>query len=177
MLYVVLLIMGMLSPYSAGEGIEPVPASGMTAPVVHASMSLGSTASDQKKEVIKGYETLNGIALTDRTEDVVRKKGEPLKVTHDPLLGTIEYHYKDMSVGLCDGLTEYVHVKPSARSIQVNGQSILLTIGHISTSLGKPDFKAEDGDVYVQDQQVIKVFKDRSAGEITGIDLFFKFNE
>ncbi|MGM1047461.1 hypothetical protein SAMN05661091_0674 [Paenibacillus uliginis N3/975] len=177
MLNVVLLLMGMLSPFSDGAGALPVSAAGITAPVVHASMSFDSTVSVQQKEVIEGYETLNGIDLTDRTEDVVRKMGEPLEVTHDPLLGMIEYHYKDMSVGFCDGLTEYVHVKPSARSIQVNDQSILLTTGHISTSLGDPDFKAEDGDVYVQDHQVIKVFKDRSSGEITGVDLFFDYSE
>ena len=175
MLNVVLLLMGMLSPYSGGPVVvEPVSAAGMTAPVVHASMPLDSVRTE---EVIDGYETLNGIALTDRSEDVVRKMGEPLEVTRDPLLGTTEYHYQDMTVGLYEGLTEYVHVEPTARSIQVNNQSILLTTGHISTSLGEPDYKGEDGDVYVQDHQAIKVFKDQDAGIITGVDLFFDYSE
>lgn len=175
MLNVVLLLLGMLSPYSGGVGDMPVSAAGMTAPVVHASMSWETPS--QENDPIDSYETLNGIALTDTTEDVVRKLGEPLEITHDPLLGTTEYHYKDMSVGLNDGLTEYVHVKPSAKSIQVNDQSILLTTGYISASLGDPYFKAEDGDVYLHEHQAIKVFKDQPDGEIIGVDLFMDYSE
>lgn len=177
MLYVTLLMLGMLSPYSGGADFEPVFAAGMTAPVVHASVSLSPAVSAKQTEVIKEYDSLNGVTLTDREEDVVRKKGEPLKVTQDPLLGTTEYHYKDMLVGLNDGFTEYVHVKSSANSIQVNDQSIFLTTGHLSASLGKPDHRAEDGDVYVEDDKALKVFKDHSAGNITGVDLFFKYSE
>ncbi|MFC7678509.1 hypothetical protein [Paenibacillus sp. GCM10028914] len=175
MLDVVLLLLGMLSPYSGGVSTPPVSAAEMTVPVVHASMSWDTPA--QQVEPIDSYETLNGIALTDRTEDVVRKLGEPLEVTHDRLLGTTEYHYSDMTVGLNGGLTEYVHVEPSAKSIQVNDQSILLTTGHVSASLGTPFFKGEDGDVYVQDHQAIKVFKDPHNGEIVGVDLFIDYSE
>lgn len=169
---VVLLLMGMLSPYSGGAGLEPVSAAGMTAPAVHASWSVHSPAGQEN--VFEDFETLNEIALTDRTEDVLRKKGEPLKVTHEPLLRTTEYHYADMTVGLCDGLTEYVHVKPSAKSIQVNGQSVLLTTRELSSALGKPYHEGEDGDVYLRNHQAIKVFKDRGTGDISGVDLFFE---
>lgn len=172
---VVLLLLGMLSPYSGEAGIEPASAAGMTSPVVHASMAVEPAVTQITPK--ESYETLNGIALTDRTEDVIRKKGEPLKVTHDALLGTTEYHYKDITVGLCDGLTEFVHVKPTAKSIQVNGQPILLTTGHISSALGKPFFKSEDGDVYVRNHQAIKVFKDQKSGEISGVDLFYDYSE
>lgn len=175
MLNVVLLLMGMLSPLSGGVGFPPVSATEMTAPVNQASML--SDAPAPQKEQIDRYETLNGIALADTAQDVIRKLGEPLEVTQDPLLGTTEYHYKDMTVGLFDGLTDYVHVEPSAKSIQVNDQSILLTTGHITDSLGHPYFKGEDGDVYVQDHQVIKVFKDHLDGNIVGVDLFFEYSE
>ncbi|WP_054956889.1 hypothetical protein [Paenibacillus dakarensis] len=173
MMNVVLLLVGMLSPYIGGEGIAPVSA-GMTAPVVYATTSLYAPV--QQEEQIVGYETLNGIALTDDKEEVIRKLGEPLEVTHDQILGTTDYQYEDMIVGLNNGVTEYVHVKPSAESIQVNDQSILLTNGHISASLGEPYFVAEDGDVYVQNHHAIKVFKDH-GGQITGVDLFYDFSE
>lgn len=175
MLNVVLLLMGMLSPLSGGVGVPPVSAAEMTAPVVQASMPSNALVSHEER--IDSYETLNGIALADTAEDVVRKLGEPLEVTQDPLIGTTEYHYKDMTVGLFDGLTDYVHVEPSAKSIQVNDQSILLTTGHITASLGEPFFEGEDGDVYVQDHQVIKVFKDQTDGDIVGVDLFFEYSE
>ena len=82
-----------------------------------------------------------------------------------------------MEVGVRNGYTEYVHVKPSAASFQVEDQRIGMTTDQIRASLGKPYFKAEDGDVYLENHQALKVFIDRDSGEIAGIDLFFDYSD
>ena len=175
MLNIILLMLGMLSPYpGTAEDVEPPANAGMSAPAVHASMTIAPALQEEGTESL---ESLNNISLADRTDDVIRKLGEPMEQLHEPLTGTMEFHYKDMIVGLSDGYTEYVHVRPWAGTIQINGQSVQLTTGELQSLLGSPDHELEDGDVYIRGEQVIKVFKDREADTITGVDLFFKYLE
>lgn len=174
---VALLMVGLLI-YSGGGGAvaEPQPSAGMSPPpVIHAASDVGQAQTSDNST--KSYGTLNGISLTDNKHDVIRKLGTPARIEHDELTGITKLDYKDMEIGVRNGYTEYVHVKPSAVSFQVEDQRIGMTTDQIRASLGKPYFKAEDGDVYLENHQALKVFIDRDSGEIAGIDLFFDYSD
>ncbi|OME89397.1 MULTISPECIES: hypothetical protein [Paenibacillus] len=174
---VALLMVGLLIYSGSGGAVaEPQPSAGMSPPpIIHAASDVGQAqTSDNSTE---SYRTLNGISLTDNKRDVIRKLGAPARIEHEELTGMTKLDYKDLEVGVRNGYTEYVHVKPSAASFQVEDQRIGMTTNQIRASLGKPYFKAEDGDVYLEDHHALKVFIDRNSGEITGIDLFFDYSQ
>lgn len=174
---VALLMVGFLI-YSGGGGAvaEPQPSAGMSPPpIIHAASDVGQAQTSDNSTA--SYGTLNGISLTDNKQDVIRKLGTPVRIEHEELTGITKLDYEDMEVGVRNGYTEYVHVKPSAASFQVEDQHIGMTTDQIRTSLGKPYFRAEDGDVYLENHQALKVFIDRDSGEIGGIDLFFDYSD
>lgn len=174
---VALLMVGLLI-YSGGGGAvaEPQHAAGMSQPpIIHAASDVGQAHNSDN--AVESYGTLNGVSLTDNKHDVIRKLGTPARIEQEDLSGVTKLHYKDMEVGVRNGYTEYVHVKPSAVSFQVEGQRIGMTTDLVRASLGKPYFKAEDGDVYLENQNALKVFIDRDSGQIEGIDLFFDYSQ
>lgn len=174
---VALLMVGLMV-YSGGGGAAAAqqPAAEIwQAPVVHAAADVGQAHTGDNSS--EGYGTLNGISLADTKRDIVRKLGTPARIEQDGLSGTTKLLYKDMEVGVRNGYTEYVHVKPSAESFQVEGQHIGMSTDHVRSSLGKPYFKAEDGDVYLENHYALKVYIDRDTGEIEGVDLFFDYSE
>ncbi|NMO97278.1 hypothetical protein [Paenibacillus lemnae] len=175
MLNVVLLLMSMLSTFSGGPNLEPAIDAGIKSPVVHAALTFepAKATYSPAEEVV----TLNEIALTDRIEDVIRKKGEPLEITVEPLLETTDYHYEDMTIGFSNGLTEFVHVTPAANFIEVNGLSVPMIPGEIVAAFGEPYYEGEDGIVYVWNHQAIKVYLDQQSGEISGVDLFVDYSQ
>lgn len=170
---VIVLAAGLLM-YMGGEAGSPAYTAGMSPGIVHAAEAGQAHSSESSPQ---SYGSLNGITLTDRKQDVIRKLGTPVEVKRDAISGVTEFHYKDMEVGLRRGLTEYVHVKPSAKSFRVEDRSVGMTSAQIRKTLGKPYFKAEDGDVYLNDGYALKVFKNRETGQITGVDLFFDYLE
>ncbi|MFI2858012.1 hypothetical protein ACH6EH_12875 [Paenibacillus sp. JSM ZJ436] len=175
MLNVVLLLLGMLSPISGEVGLTPMTASTMTSPVVHAELKLNTMPEQAPAE--PEAVTLNGISLTDRIGDVVDKLGEPLEVTKEPLLGSTEYHYPDMTIGFYEDLTDYVRVHPSASTVQVNGQDIAMTTDALLSSLGEPYFRGEDGVSYVWEYEALKIFMDMDTGELHAVDLFVDYRQ
>jgi len=52
-----------------------------------------------------------------------------------------------------------------------------MSTDHVRASLGTPYFKAEDGDVYLENHHALKGYIDRDTGEIEGVDLFFDYSE
>ncbi|GAB6927234.1 hypothetical protein JCM10914A_12170 [Paenibacillus sp. JCM 10914] len=161
---------------SGGGGTVPSDTSGMSQPVVvHAWLDVEQAHTSDNQ--LKSYGTLNGISLSDSKQDVISKLGSPAQIEHEPLSGIAVFRYPDMEVGIRSGYTEYVHVKPSATSFQVDGQRIGMTTNQIRASLGEPYFRAEDGDVYLENNNALKVFMDRDSGDIIGVDLFFDYSD
>ncbi|WP_339281423.1 hypothetical protein NST94_25920 [Paenibacillus sp. FSL H8-0282] len=161
---------------------------GLLFPYFDASPQLGpiSTFIEQPKSVlafehasasspyINHFDSLQGVALYTTKEELLLTKGNPLAVTNDPLLETVEYHYADVTVGVGEGVVLYVHVAPPQAQqfgLHVDGVEIDPLTDNLQDTLGKPYFIAEDGDVYLRGNNALKIYRNL-AGEFEGIDLF-----
>ncbi|MBY3623112.1 hypothetical protein HGO21_26765 [Acinetobacter sp. CUI P1] len=123
---------------------------------------------------INRFDSLQGVALYATKEELLLTKGNPLTVTNDPLLGTEEYQYADVTVGVGEGFVQYVHVSPTQAEqfgLHVNGVEIDPLKDNVQSTLGNPYFIAEDGDVYMRGNNALKIYRNL-AGEFEGIDLF-----
>ncbi|MNO41102.1 hypothetical protein D3C76_312660 [compost metagenome] len=123
---------------------------------------------------IDRFDSLQGVTLYATKEELLLTKGNPLTVTNDPLQGTEEYQYVDVTVGVGEGFVLYVHVSPTQAQqfgLQVNGVGIDPVKDNVQSTLGKPYFIAEDGDVYMRGNNALKIYRNL-AGEFEGIDLF-----
>ncbi|WP_379162915.1 hypothetical protein [Paenibacillus sp. sgz5001063] len=170
---VILLLLSLLSPYlSASPQKEAVPAAWLSPqpPVV-----LANQDSMNVSPYITEFDSLAGVSLYMPEEELLRVKGSPLAVTPDPWQGCEEYHYKDMSAGICEGAVLYVHVTP-AEAVQyglyLNGQRIEPQMNNLPDLLGSPDFAAEDGDVYMRGSTALKIYRNSQTGVWDGMDLF-----
>ncbi|MDO7907842.1 hypothetical protein Q5741_15630 [Paenibacillus sp. JX-17] len=123
------------------------------------------------------FRTVNGISLDDRPADVITKKGQPLSVTKDKLLGTTEYHYKDTTVGFLEGIVDYVHIPDSAGGMKLNDTWIPFHDQKIKLMMGQEEFLADDGFGYVRDYRAIKIYQNQASGHITGADFFLEFGD
>ncbi|MFM9280371.1 hypothetical protein [Paenibacillus jiagnxiensis] len=167
MMIQLMMLAALLSPFS---GADAVPLAASPPPVdnaVQAVARLPGHASPMSQ-----FMTLNGISLDDREEDVLHKKGKPLKVTEDWLLRSTEYHYADAVVGIRDGYVDYVHVDPEAKRVKLNDRWLPLNRGTLAQELGGVQFAAEDGDVYIRGHKAIKVYADPVSGELLAVELF-----
>ncbi|QQZ61944.1 hypothetical protein JI735_04395 [Paenibacillus sonchi] len=170
---VILLLLGLLSSYfSASPQQEPVAAAWLypQPPVVQSFGHSVNTSS-----YIGSFNSLAGVSLYMPLEELLQVKGSPLEVTPDPWQGCQEYHYADMSAGICEGAVLYVHVTPTeARQygLYLNDQRIEPHKNNLVEMLGTPDFVAEDGDVYMRGSTALKIYRNSQTGEWDGIDLF-----
>lgn len=173
MLKVIVLMIGLLSSLS-GSPVESVLVSDVASPTVnHAIWNVSLDNTDSKRPVDQNtFDTMNGISLWDKEEDVISKKGEPLELTHNSFLDCNEYQYDDSTIGICNGIVDYVHINSSVRVMKVNGQEIELSHNRIREALGEPQFNAEDGYGYSRGTSTIKVYKDSISGTIEGVDFF-----
>ncbi|MGN7765150.1 hypothetical protein [Paenibacillus sp. 22594] len=170
---VILLLLSLLSPYlSVSPQKESVPAAWLypQSPVV-----LATQHHINANPSITAFDSLAGVPLYMPEEELMRVKGPPLAVTPDPWQGCEEYHYTDMSAGICDGAVLYVHVTPAEAGqygLYLNGQQIDPQKNNLPELLGSPDFVAEDGDVYMRGSTALKIYRNSQTGEWNGIDLF-----
>jgi len=174
---VTLLMVGLLI-YSGGGGAveEAQHTAGLSQlPIIHTASEVGQAHTGDNS--LKSYGALNGISLTDHKREVIRKLGPPERIEHEKLSGITIFHYDEMEVGVRNGYTEYVHVDSNASSFQLEDERINMTPAQVRASLGQPYYKAEDGDVYLEDHNALKVYIDSESGQITGIDLFFDYSQ
>ncbi|GAA0137349.1 hypothetical protein YSY43_41900 [Paenibacillus sp. YSY-4.3] len=170
MLNMMLLLLGLLT-----ASPDHIPATVDSAPQL--SVKLAQVQQSNPKPITE-FESMGEVSLYDDRESVVRKKGEPLSINKDVYSGYTEYHYKDITVGLSEDLVYYVHMHMDestgawAGVIQLNGQWLPLQKQEITQALGEPDFKAEDGDVYIRDLAAIKIYRHPTTKAIVGVDLF-----
>lgn len=174
---VTLLMVGLLIFSGGGGAVEEVQhTTGLSQlPIIHTASEAGQAHTGDNS--LKSYGALNGISLTDTKREVIRKLGPPESIEHEKLSGITIFHYKEMEVGVRNGYTEYVHVDSNASSFQLENQRISMTPAQVRATLGQPYFKAEDGDVYLEDHNALKVYIDSDSGQITGIDLFFDYSQ
>lgn len=172
MLKIIALLLGMLSPLSTMSAVQPDTGSETWEPVVRQAIVHSVGRAVKSVAPLDPFETLNGISLNDTKHDVWTKKGKPLQITRDRWTGCHEYHYEDAAVGICDGMVEYVHVEAAAGKIMVNGVRIPLKAHDIERVLGKPQFVAEDGKVFIRGFHAIKVYSEPGSGTLQGVDFF-----
>lgn len=168
----ILLLMSLLSPYFSASPQKETAAAWLY-PQSQVVQSFGHSVN--VSPYIGSFNSLAGVSLYMPLEELLQVKGSPLAVTPDPWQGCREYHYADMSAGICEGAVLYVHVTPTeARQygLYLNDQRIEPHRNNLIEILGTPDFVAEDGDVYMRGSTALKIYRNSQTGEWDGIDLF-----
>ncbi|GAB6992418.1 hypothetical protein [Paenibacillus pini] len=178
MLKVIAIMLGMLSPLTYMSVAQPdINHLYAQSAVQQAAYQVPVNQAVQRSISMKSFETMNGISLYDRKQDVLTKRGKPIQIKPDPITGCSEYQYKDATVGVCDGMVNYIHVPLSSQKMQVNGAWIQLQQDKIINTLGKPQYIAEDGQVFIRGDRAIKVYSDPDTGALQGVDFFDSASE
>lgn len=168
-----ILLLGLLSPYfNAPVQQEAFPVAVFSRPAV---VQLAFLHAPAATPYISHFDSLAGVRLFSTEQELLDQKGAPLDIVMDPWQGCLEYQYEEMSAGICDGAVLYVHVSPDqARKygLSINGVELDPAQNNLPEVLGAPDFKAEDGDVYMRGNIALKIYRDTLTGEWQGIDLF-----
>lgn len=163
MFQTMLLMLALASPFSVQPTAEPAAMWQGTQSVELAVKKSAPTQTlpiEQQKE----FETVNDISLQDTKSEVLSKKGYPQHTEKDVILGSKEFIYDDVTIGIIDGTVTYIQVKNDAPYLKVNDVYMELTPRSIKDTLGKPDYVAEDGDVYIRGHQAVKVYLDEDQG-------------
>ncbi|MWV47325.1 hypothetical protein GRF59_27395 [Paenibacillus sp. HJL G12] len=168
------LLLGVLSPLSSMSAVQPDTAQLHSAePAVRQAVVHFAQKSASRAQVsMSRFDTMNGISLNDTKKDVLAKKGKPLQVTQDRLTGCHEYHYKDAVIGVCEDVVDYVHIAADSGKMQVNGAWVPLKKADLERTFGKPQFVAEDGNVFIRGYHAIKVYTNSDTGALEGVDFF-----
>lgn len=117
--------------------------------------------------------TVNGLSLADDLKTMYEIKGEPLFIQRDDVLRLSKvFTYEDCSIGMVDGSIQYVVVPASAGKIEIDGQVLPIDLAKLKEQLGTPYFISEDGIVYKNRSNALKLFLDPDTGEITSIHYF-----
>lgn len=167
MMIQLMMIAALLSPFSGADAVSTAASPPTAEKAVQAVASFPEQPSPMSQ-----FKALNGISLDDREQDVLRKKGKPLRVTEDWLLRSTEYHYADSVVGIRDGYVDYVHVDPEAKQVKINDRWLPLNRDALARELGGVQFAAEDGDVYIRGHKAIKVYTDPATGGLRAVEFF-----
>jgi len=158
---VLILLLSLFSPYLDKPSLqEPLSTAAFSRPT---SAILAFQHTQTAASYIDHFESLSDVPLFATEQNLLNQKGLPLNIKEDPWQGCLEYQYEDMSAGICEGIVDYVHVTPhQARvyGLSVNGIELDPEKGNIQDFLGAPDFKAEDGDVYIRGSHALKIYRD-----------------
>ena len=171
MLQIMLFVLALTSPFSVQPTAEPA-AMWQGNQSVELAVKKLKPAQTLPIEQQNEYKTVNDISLQDTKSELLSKKGYPEQTKEDLILGSKEYIYDDVIVGIIDGTVSYIQVKKEAPYLKVNDVYMELTSGSIKHTLGKPDYVAEDGDVYIKGHQAVKVYlnEDQSLKQVEFFD-------
>ncbi|MDQ0091273.1 hypothetical protein J2T12_004710 [Paenibacillus anaericanus] len=175
MLNVLFLLLGLFYPFTHTNSVavDEIPQSTVNLAIWQSpSPTLSSEIEGKGNKVMGSLESMGDISLNDDRHDVLEKKGKPYSVDTDPYTRYTEYRYDDITVGLYDDLVYYVHADGDPEKIKINGVWVSLQEKSLLQVLGEPDFLAEDGDVYTRGLAALKIYRDPSSREISGVDLF-----
>ncbi|WP_339318835.1 hypothetical protein [Paenibacillus sp. FSL R10-2734] len=166
----IILLFSLLFPYfDASPQLAPV-----SSFIEQPKSVLAFEHTAESSPYISRFDSLAGVSLYATEEELLLTKGTPLEIVNDPWQNTVEYQYADVSVGVGEGFVLYVHVSPAQAQqfgLHVNGVKIDPLKDNLQSTLGKPYFIAEDGDVYMRGNNALKIYRNL-AGEFEGIDLF-----
>lgn len=181
---VILLVFGLLSSYiypsssaslfsdSAVSSASPYGLLGLSPPAYEAA------ADNETAAYIPAFTSLGGVRLFATEAELTRQKGAPRSVSKELWQGCLEYRYDDLDAGICGGVVRYIHVSPAQAArygLDVSGTEIDPLRDRLEDVLGSPDFRAEDGNVYLRGEAALKVYLDPATGGWAGIDLFDKY--
>ncbi|WP_410512366.1 hypothetical protein PaeBR_20525 [Paenibacillus sp. BR2-3] len=168
-----ILLLSLLSPYySAPAQQESISIDSFSRP---ASARLAFQNTPVATPYISRFDSLAGVRLFATEDELLQKKGTPLQIVEDPWQGCLEYQYENMSAGVLGSEVLYVHVSPSQAQrygLFLNEVELDPAKNNLQELLGAPDFKAEDGDVYMRGNTALKIYRDTDTGKWLGIDLF-----
>jgi hypothetical protein len=120
-----------------------------------------------------GLDSVNGVSLYDDKQAIIDKLGVPLTIHANPALSrTEEYDYGYMQVCFDNGEIVYVSVPATAQTVLLDGTEVPLTNSGLNQALGRIDFEAEDGSVYVRGSLALKAYCDPATGELVNIHYF-----
>ncbi|WP_052512262.1 hypothetical protein [Paenibacillus sp. TCA20] len=170
MLRMLVLMLALTAPLS----VQPVAMQGesVASAAVQPAADRTTLRSDQKIT----FDTVNDISLYDTAEDLVDQYGQPVSIEHNRLLGSKEYIYEDMLVGINNGVVNYVQVDNKASYLKVNNEYMEMTPSSIRATLGEPDFVAQDGEVYVRDHHAVKVYMNPDNGKLQYVEFFDEYS-
>lgn len=180
---VLILLLGLFSPFLSADSpvqsafLGPAGQELISAPLQAVQPAALEPAEEDR--YIREFDSLAGVRLYASKEELIEIKGQPLSIAPDPWGDSLEYRYADMSAGISGGAVSYIHVSPQQMSVyglRINDTQIDPVRDTLKSTLGSPDFVAEDGDVYMRGHTAIKVYQDRETGEWQGIDLFDDFS-
>ncbi|ANS75829.1 hypothetical protein AWM70_15570 [Paenibacillus yonginensis] len=138
------------------------------------TQALDSYSRKPEKLRLESFQTLNGVSLDWSREQLLQAKGSPDKIVKDEITGYTEYRYPDVTAGLYEDAVYYVHVDAIRQGIRVNGQFISLKNNGMNPYFGEPDYRAEDGDVYIRQPNAVKIYRGET-GLPAAVDLFNEF--
>ncbi|GIP45214.1 hypothetical protein J45TS6_36730 [Paenibacillus sp. J45TS6] len=161
MLQTMLIMLALTSPFSVQPTAEPA-AMWQGNQSVELAVKKSAPTQILPIEQQNEFKTVNDISLQDTKSEVLSKKGYPEQTKEDLILGSREYIYDDVTIGIIDGTVSYIQVKKDATYLKVNDVYMELTPRSIKHTLGEPDFIAEDGDVYIKGHQAVKVYLDEN---------------
>jgi hypothetical protein len=117
--------------------------------------------------------SVNGISLADDLKTIYELKGEPTRVVQDEVLKSSRtYYFKDCTVGMSDGAVQNVVVPASAGQVEIDGQTFPLELNKLKEKLGTPFFISEDGMVYKNGYNALKIYLDAVTGQIGSVSYF-----
>ncbi|MEC0246957.1 hypothetical protein P4H65_14280 [Paenibacillus chitinolyticus] len=123
-------------------------------------------------------ERVNGISLSDDVNTIVKRKGEPKSIRKDEFFGDTKIlEYPDCSVAVGDYGVEYVEVTTEHKQITIDGKQVANNLQALEKTLGEPYWVAEDGLVYTQDNQALKLFVDPDTGQLKSVHFFSSVTE
>jgi len=123
-------------------------------------------------------ERVNGISLSDDVNAIVKRKGEPNSIRKDEFFGDTKIlEYSDCRVAVGEYGVEYVEVTPDHKQINLDGKPVANNLQALEKTLGEPYWVAEDGLVYTQDSQALKLFIDPDSGQLKSVHFFSSVTE
>lgn len=149
----------------------------MTAADGSASSAMAATAQDSAADFTVFppllFHTVNGLSLTDDLKTVYEMKGQPSAIIQDEILTSLKtYQFEDCSITMIDGSIEYVAIPGTVQQLDIDGQRIPMDLASMKKKLGTPYFVSEDGIVYRNGANALKIYLDPATNKIMSVHYF-----
>ncbi|GGG09059.1 hypothetical protein [Paenibacillus abyssi] len=145
--------------------------------VMPANQSETGTAApitDQSEPSIVSFQQVNGISLTDNLITIEDKLGQPVTIEKDALLPERKEHVYDNTVlGFSGDYVEYIKVTADQGVVKIGDKELVFEMDHLVTTLGTPDYIAEDGLVYVQDGISLKLYYKEDGKQLDSLQVYW----